>query len=140
MQKKRKVSELSAASNIQSSKRVKYTAPITSHSLLYRLYPRVSTLREYLSNSLSTSSTSRRKKIFTYNCRSSSSTDGKDVLDRVIVGVLCDSKLETEQARENDFIAFTQTQQKSTCGSAGSSQVADISQVRKHISQCRGTT
>lgn len=100
------------------------------YSLLSQYYHYVCTLRQYLANNFP-SSHPRRRQILSYQLvtEQSLSQDGRDdFLDRVMVGKLQEPSQEVDAAREKEYAAFTQSQQKST-SSTSSSQCCNMQDV-----------
>jgi hypothetical protein len=96
-----------------------------SHTVLSFCYQEVCSLRHYLVNSLPTVSRIRRRKITTYKLE-----NGSDFLDTTLVGIPATAHHAQEEERHRDFIAFTQSQQKSTDSSNGTAQECHLAEVR----------
>jgi hypothetical protein len=96
-----------------------------SHSVLSFCYQEVYSLRHYLVNSLPTVSRTRRRKITTYKLENAS-----DFLDTTLVGIPSTAHPAQEEDRHRDFVAFTQSQQKSTDSSNGTPQEDHLAEVR----------
>lgn len=85
-----------------------------SHNVLSFCYEEVCSLRHYLVNSLPPASRTRMRKITTHTLE-----NGSDFLDKTLVGISRKVKPAQEEERHREFVAFTQSQQKSTHSSNG---------------------
>ena len=96
------------------------------HQVLSRHYPQVLTLRAYLLSHVSASSRTRRKRL--QECYSESSSLAT-TLDTTLVGVLQNSSVDVQRARNEHFRHFSQSQQESTNSTArpcSSAQIRDV--------------
>jgi hypothetical protein len=100
-----------------------------SHELLSLYYPRIVSLRQFLLSSLAPSSTSRRRRLSTYGIDSQAGTKTPHLLDSTLVGVFPEPELAVQASRQRDFIAFTESQQRSTDGTNGSTQSGRFTEV-----------
>jgi len=96
-----------------------------SHTVLSFCYQEVCSLRHYLVNSIPTVSRTRRRKITTYKLENAS-----DFLDTTLVGIPSTAPPAQDEDRHRDFVAFTQSQQKSTDSSNGTPQEDHLAEVR----------
>ena len=102
------------------------------HPVLSAHYPRVVSLRTYLLELLPASSRARRRRIASEgiqskNQRKNGSQGGGElarILDSTLVGVSAPPNPKLNSARQRDFATFSQTQARSSDGSAGSGTAA----------------
>jgi hypothetical protein len=109
--------------------------PLVSHELLSLYYPRIVSLRQFLLSSLAPSSTSRRRKLSTYGIDSQAGTKTPHLFDSTLVGIFPEPELAVQESRQRDFIAFTESRQRSTDGTIGSTQsdrLTEVSGLSKH--------
>lgn len=95
-----------------------------SHNVLSFHYPEVCPLRQFLLNSLSSTSRARRRKITTHKLKNSS-----DYLDTTLVGIPRKAKATLGEVRDREFIAFTQSQQRSSHSSNGTPEEGHLAEV-----------
>lgn len=100
-----------------------------SRTLLPLYYSRVVSLRQFLLSKLPTSSKFRRRRIISYGLDLELTRNEPHFLDSTIVGVLRESSFAVDEERGRDFVAFTQSQLKSSRGSSGGSQIGHIAEV-----------
>jgi hypothetical protein len=106
-----------------------------SHELLSLYYPRIVSLRQFLLSSLAPSSISRRRRLSAYGIDGQADTTTPHLFDSTLVGVFPEPELAVQESRQRDFIAFTESQQRSTDGTNGSTQssrFAEVSGLFKH--------
>jgi hypothetical protein len=96
--------------------------PRVSHELLSLYYPRIVSLRQFLLSSLPLSSTSRRRRVSAYGSDSQAGTRQPHFFDSTLVGVFPEPRSTVRETRKREFATFTQSQQKSTDSSNGSTQ------------------
>jgi hypothetical protein len=106
-----------------------------SHELLSLYYPRVVSLRQFLLSSLPISSTSLRRRVSIYGSCSQTGTRQPHFLDSTLVGVFSGPQITVKETRERDFVAFTQSQRKSTDGRNGSTQDHRFAEVSNPVRQ-----
>ncbi|KAL1981064.1 hypothetical protein VTN96DRAFT_3129 [Rasamsonia emersonii] len=116
------------------------------HPVLSRYYPRVVTLRQYLLEQLPSSSRARRRRIASLGRQQTSTVKAPftdegldkqdhgsddnsalvDLLDSTLVGVLKEPNQDITQARQRDFAAFTQSEERSLlCTDTGPTSLQD---------------
>jgi hypothetical protein len=95
-----------------------------SHSALSFCYSEVHTLRQFLLDSLPSTSRARRRKIASQGLDS-----GSYFLDTTLVGISGKAKPALEEERRRDFVAFTQSQQRSTHSSTGTPEENHLTEV-----------
>jgi hypothetical protein len=100
-----------------------------SHELLSLYYPRIVSLRQFLLSSLASSSTSRRRRLSAYGIDGQAGTKTPHLFDSTLVGVFPEPELAVQESRQRDFIAFTESQQRSTDGTNGSTQSGRFTEV-----------
>jgi hypothetical protein len=88
-------------------------------------YTEVPSLRHFLVNNLPFTSRARRRKITTHTLG-----DGSDFLDTTMVGVSEKAKPAVEEERHREFVAFTQSQQRSNHSSNGTPEETHLAEVR----------
>jgi hypothetical protein len=96
-----------------------------SHNVLSFCYQEVCSLRHYLVNSPPSISRTRRRKITTCTLENAS-----DFLDTTLVGIPIAAQPAQEEDRHREFVAFTQSQQKSTDSSNGTPEEGHLAEVR----------
>lgn len=88
------------------------------NSVLLRYYPRVLTLRTFLLSRLPSSSRVRRRRLRDY--QAAGKNGPVSILDSTLVGILRDPNPAVEEARRKEFLAFSQSPQRSnSCGTPG---------------------
>ena len=117
------------AVNIQRNKQEHTSNNDLSHELLSLYYPRIVSLRQFLLSSLPPSSTSRRRRLSAYGIDSQAGTKTPHLFDSTLVGVFPEPELAIQEARQRDFVAFTESQQRSTDGTNGSTQSGRFTEV-----------
>lgn len=100
-----------------------------SHELLSLYYPRIVSLRQFLLSSLAPSSISRRRRLSAYGIDGQAGTKTPHLFDSTLVGVFPEPELAVQESRQRDFIAFTESQQRSTDGTNGSTQSGRFTEV-----------
>jgi hypothetical protein len=112
--------------------------PPVSHELLSLYYPRIVSLRQFLLSSLPPSSTSRRRRLSTYGVDSQAGTETPHLFDSTLIGVFPEPELAVQESRQRDFVAFTNSQQRSADGTNGSTQAdrfTEVSGLSRRMSQ-----
>jgi hypothetical protein len=95
-----------------------------SHKVLSFCYSEVYPLRQFLLNSLPSTSRARRRKIASHGLE-----NGSYFLDTTLVGISGKAKPALEEERRRDFAAFTQSQQRSTHSSTGTPEENHLTEV-----------
>jgi hypothetical protein len=118
--------------NNQKNKHDEHTSnndPPVSHELLSLYYPRIVSLRQFLLSSLPPSSTSRRRRLSAYGIDGQAGTKTPHLFDSTLVGVFPEPEPAVQESRQRDFVAFTESQQRSTDGTNGSTQSGRFTEV-----------
>lgn len=95
-----------------------------SYTVLSFCYLEVRSLRQFLAASLPPTSKARRRKITTHTLE-----NGFDFLDTTLVGISRKAKPAQEDERQREFVAFTQSQQRSTHSSTGTVEEDHLTEV-----------
>ena len=119
--------------SVVNAKRLKSSGTITRSTnaksqcdgVLSFCYIEVHSLRQFLANSLPSSSRVRRRRINIHMLK-----DGSDFLDSTMVGISTKLKPALEEERHREFVAFTQSQQRLTHSSDGTPDENHLAEVR----------
>ena len=125
----RKRRALTADNQRNKHEHISNNDPLVSHELLSLYYPRIVSLRQFLLSSLASSSTSRRRRLSAYGIDGQAGTKTPHLFDSTLVGVFPEPELAVQESRQRDFIAFTESQQRSTDGTNGSTQSGRFTEV-----------
>ena len=104
-----------------------------SHEVLSLYYPRIVSLRQFLTSSLPLSSFARRRRVSTYGFDGQVGRQECHLFDSTLVGVFPEAQATIKEARKRDFLAFTQSQQKSTNDSNGSTPNSRFAEVSSFV-------
>jgi telomerase reverse transcriptase len=120
-----------------------HSAECHTHPVLSQYYPRLVTLRQYLLEQLPSSFKARRRRIASLNANVPLNLDPHNqsidhdsiianLLDSTLVGVLKESNQSIDHARQRDFAAFTQSEERSLlCTDTGpTSPQSEVSPIR----------
>ena len=114
--------------NIQESSRKHSNVHLPlSHEVLSLYYPCIVSLRQFLISSLPLSSTACRRRVSTYGSDRQAGTPRPHLFDSALVAVFPEAQVTIKEARRREYLAFTQSQQRSTAsGSTQNSRFAEV--------------
>ena len=95
-----------------------------SRQVLSSCYLEVRSLRQFLVDSLPCTSRARKRKITTHTLE-----NGSDFLDTTLVGISSNAKPSLDEERHQEFVAFTQSQPRSTHSSNGTPEEDRLTEV-----------
>ena len=107
-----------------------------SHEVLSLYYPCIVSLRQFLISSLPVPSTACRRRVSTYGYDRQAGTPRPHRFDSTLVAVFAEAQVTIKEARKREYLAFTQSQQRSTAsGSTQNGRFAEVCNfVRQHSS------